>query len=94
MKFLSLTFLFTLLFSCQNSALEVEKVTPLEGEGMVRNDFGVIIDLREESELAQGLARPAKWHAMSKIVNGDSSWENFIKDHPKDKRDHGSGRSL
>jgi rhodanese-related sulfurtransferase len=85
MKLLSFSFLFTMLFSCQNNALEVESLTPLEGEGMVRNDFGVIIDLREKGELASGLAKPAKWFAMSKIVGGDSQWESFISDHPKDK---------
>ena len=68
-KFLPLLLLVTLVVACQGSA-ELKMVTPLEAYGMVRNDFGVLVDLREEAtSWAQGASKMPR----SKIISADPS---------------------
>lgn len=65
---------------------EVQIVNPKETYGMLRNDFAVLIDVREESEIADGMAEGAQWMPFtSKIEKNDPSWQQWAESLPKDK---------
>jgi rhodanese-related sulfurtransferase len=61
-------------------------MTPLEAYGMLRNDFAVLVDVREADELKDGMAAPAKWVPTSKIEKNDPEWQQFVAQLPKDKQ--------
>ncbi len=79
---LFILYIFLLVLTSCNGGPELKIVTPLEAYGMVRNDFGVLVDLRLDSKLiAQGaLLLPA-----SKIVAQDSSVVKIINKISKQK---------
>lgn len=64
----------------------VAQVSPKETEGLLRNDFAVLVDVREEDEIKDGMAAPAKWFPTSKIQADDPSWKEFVSKLPKDKQ--------
>ncbi|MCM2278584.1 MAG: rhodanese-like domain-containing protein [Oligoflexia bacterium] len=75
-------------FACTKSAVppSVAAVSPREVEGMLRNDFAVLIDVREEPEIKEGMADRALWFPTSKIEANDPSWKEFVAKLPKDKQ--------
>lgn len=65
---------------------EVQTVDPKETYGMLRNDFAVLIDVREQSEITEGMAEGAQWMPYtSKIEKNDPAWEKWAESLPKDK---------
>jgi rhodanese-related sulfurtransferase len=60
-------------------------MTPAEAFGQSRNDFAIIVDVREEDELKGGLAAPAVWMATSHYKANDAVWQQFVQKLPKDK---------
>lgn len=62
-------------------------MSPMEAMGELRNDFAVLVDVREDSEIKEsGMAEPAKWMPTSKINANDPEWQKFVQQLPKDKR--------
>lgn len=64
---------------------EVRSVEAQEVNGMLRNDFAVLVDVREEDEVKGGMAAPATWIPTSKIEADDPAWKDFVAKLPKDK---------
>lgn len=60
-------------------------MTPTEAEGMLRNDFAVLVDVREADEIKEGMAARAEWMPLSKIEANAPDWQDFVKKLPKDK---------
>lgn len=69
----------------KQSGAQVRQITPMEAMGEVRNDFAVVVDVREPSELTDGMAQPAQNMPMSKIEANDPAWQEFKNNLPKDK---------
>lgn len=83
---------FTLLIavafiSCTKSTkTEVGEITPLETMGMLRNDFAVLVDVREKSEIEEtGMAEGARWMPESEIRDQNPRWEKFVESLPRGK---------
>ena len=64
----------------------VAQVSVKEAEGLIRNDFAVLVDVREDDEIKSGMAAPARWFPTSKIEADDPSWKEFVSKLPKDKQ--------
>ena len=64
----------------------VEKISARETKGLLVNDFAVLVDVREEDEVKDGMAADAQWMPMSKIEADDPAWVAFQKKLPKDKK--------
>ena len=64
----------------------VEKISARESFGLLRNQFAVLVDVREEDEVTLGLASDAKWMPISKITANDPKWIEFREKLPKDKK--------
>ena len=79
-------FLLVAMMGCPSKKQTVQDVTPLEVAGLLRNDFAVLVDVREKDEVADGMAVDAKWMPLSKIEAGDPAWQDFLKNLPKDKQ--------
>ncbi len=73
-----------LLVSCLGGK-PVNSIAPLEAQGLLKNDFAVLVDVREESEVKDGMVQGALWWPKSKIDAGAPEWKAFIEKHPKDK---------
>jgi rhodanese-related sulfurtransferase len=85
LSLLSVLLLLTLA-SCTRGGGKVASVSPKEVEGLLRNDFAVLVDVREEDEVKGGMAAPAQWFATSKIQADDPAWKDFLAKHPKEKQ--------
>jgi rhodanese-related sulfurtransferase len=73
--------------SCEKKTMsQVPEVAPVEAMGLIRNDFALLVDVREADEIASGMAAPAKWIANSKIEADDASWKEFVASLPRDKQ--------
>ena len=59
---------------------------PKEAYGMLRNDFAVLLDVREENEISQGMVAGSLWMPFtSKIEKNAPEWESWRDTLPKDK---------
>lgn len=73
--------------ACTKGSGKVVGVSPTEAQGLLNNDFAVMVDVREDSEIQEsGMAAPAKHIPMSKIEAGDPAWKEFVANTPKDKQ--------
>lgn len=78
--------LFSMVGSCTRSQRQpVVSVTPMEAYGVIRNDFGVLVDVREADETREGMAAPARWMPYSKIGSNDPAWRDFLSQLSKEK---------
>jgi rhodanese-related sulfurtransferase len=68
------------------SAGQVRAVQPLEAFGMVKNDFAVIVDVREKEELAEGKVKGALWIPSREAEADSAEWKAFVAKLPKDKQ--------
>lgn len=64
----------------------VEKITALETKGLLVNGFAVLVDVREDDEVKDGMAADAQWMPLSKIEANSPEWAAFQKKLPKDKK--------
>ena len=64
----------------------VSSISPREALGEARNEFAIIVDVREKSELKDGFAEGAIWIPTSKIKNNDPEWTKFLESTSKDKK--------
>jgi rhodanese-related sulfurtransferase len=75
------------LSGCTPSHPSIQSVSPRETAGLLRNDFAVLVDVREEDELKkEGMAAPAQWIATSHIRANDEVWKAFVEKLPHDKQ--------
>ena len=64
----------------------VRNIEPREAFGMLRNDFAVLVDVREADEIANGMAEGAQWMPYnSKMLPNSPEFETWLKTLPKDK---------
>ncbi|MBY0472003.1 rhodanese-like domain-containing protein [bacterium] len=78
--------IFVGVVGCNKVSSKVRPVTAQEAYGMLRNDFAVLVDVREEEEVRDsGVAAPAKWIPMSKISSDSADWKSFVQTLSKDK---------
>ena len=68
------------------NAGEVHPVQPLEAFGLLKNDFAVIVDVREKDELAQGKVKGARWISSVDAEKDTPEWKDFVSKLPKDKQ--------
>lgn len=68
-------------FGALNGVLagSVTAVTPLEAEGLLRNDFAVLVDVREADETRSGMAARAVAMPLSKVEANSTEWQAFVK---------------
>lgn len=64
----------------------VVSISPRETEGLLRNEFAVLVDVREPDELKDGMAASARNIPTSKIVAGAPEWKEFLEKTSKDKQ--------
>lgn len=64
----------------------VSQVTPQEAYGSLKNGFAILVDVREQEEVRDGMAESAVWVPTSKIEARDVSWTQFVDKLPKDKQ--------
>lgn len=72
--------------ACTTSNKKIPPVTPTEAMGLIRNDFAVLVDVREESEVKEGMAEPAQWMPLGKIKANAPEWQALLAKTPKDKQ--------
>lgn len=70
--------------------LPVPSISPREAEGLLRNDFAVLIDVREKDEIAEGMAARGEWFPLSKAESSQpadqAEFKSFLAKLPKDKK--------
>ncbi|MGZ3696861.1 MAG: rhodanese-like domain-containing protein [Bdellovibrionota bacterium] len=76
----------TLVGCTSSSGSAPSRVTPQEAAGLQRNDFAVLVDVREADEIEHGMAQGALWMPTSKIEPSNPDWQAFIKKLPHDKQ--------
>lgn len=72
--------------SAGSAAKEVQAMNAMEAFGMIQNDFGVLVDVREESEVKEGMAAPALWFPTSQMKDDSAEWKAFLEKLPKNKK--------
>lgn len=75
-----------LTFSCTRHEGKVTQMPPMEAMGMLRNDFAVLIDVRNEDQQKDGIAQGALLMPSSKIEADGADWKEFLNRIPKEKR--------
>lgn len=89
MKFRTLLTAILVFFSaCLNSERKsgVNTITPIEAFGLMKNNFAVIVDVREKNEVIKGMVQGAVWIPTSKIKANAKEWKDFIAQSSKDKK--------
>ncbi|MFI5390280.1 MAG: rhodanese-like domain-containing protein [Bacteriovoracales bacterium] len=51
----------------------------------IQKHGAILLDVREKSELEEGMAKGAKSIPISQVKNEDKDWKNFLKETPKEK---------
>ncbi len=87
---IALIFLGLVLNGCRSKSpsipREVSTMTPREAFGELRNDFALLIDLREPGETQKGMAEPALNIPLSRIEKDDAAWAAFTSQMPSGKK--------
>jgi rhodanese-related sulfurtransferase len=78
MKIISLLFLGILSF-------QVLATSPREALQLVKSGKAVLVDVREENEIKDGMIESAKWFPLSKIES-DTNWKNDFTALTRDKK--------
>lgn len=88
--FATLLLAFINLVACtkqDKQSAEPTKMTAREAMGLVANDFGIIVDVREKEEIDQdGVAAPAKWLPLSTIEKDGEALNKLVQGLSKDKQ--------
>lgn len=63
-----------------------EDITAQQAATLVKEGKAILIDVREKSELAFGVAEPAQWIPTSKISANHADWTQFLTTTSKDKK--------
>src|SRR5687768_7203940 len=65
---------------------EVQALAPMEAMGELRNDFAILVDVREPDETEGGIAGPAILMPASHAEDNDQVWQDFVTTLPRDKK--------
>lgn len=60
-------------------------ITASKAAARVRDGSAVLVDVREDREVRDGMAEPARWMPLSRMNDGDPIWDDFLNGLPKDK---------
>lgn len=56
----------------------ISNITPAEVNQLIQSGEALLFDVREQEEVAEGMAEPAKWFPLSHMVDGAEEWEKFL----------------
>ena len=70
--------------SCSSKAADVRSISAREAYDLVRTDRAVLVDVREEGEVRNGMAEPARWFATTRAEDA-AAWNEFVAGLPRDK---------
>ena len=62
----------------------VRSISAREAYDLVRTNRAVLVDVREEDEVRNGMAEPARWFATTR-ADDSSAWREFVATLPRDK---------
>lgn len=68
-----------------STAMASDAIDPQGADRLLKGGRAVLIDIREKDEVAEGMAAPAQWLAMSEIQAESPKWQAFLKELKKDK---------
>lgn len=74
-----------LLLACTTTHAQKEKSLPERAAALASQGKAVIVDVREASEIKDGMVKGALWLPNSKIIENDPSVDTFIASLPKDQ---------
>src|SRR4051812_32883043 len=63
----------------------VRAISPSEAYGLLRNDFAVVIDIRELAALREGVVYSSKNNPLSTLATPEA-WSQFVSALPKEKQ--------
>jgi rhodanese-related sulfurtransferase len=69
---------------CSSKPDLVRPVTPREAHELVSGGQAVLVDVREQSEVRNGIAEGARWFATTKVSEA-AAWDGFVASLPRDK---------
>jgi rhodanese-related sulfurtransferase len=75
----------SLSFACTKGPKPVGALSPMEAAGLVRNDFGVLVDVREAGARGGKSAAQAVLLPLSAIAVSGEDWKALTRSVPKDK---------
>jgi rhodanese-related sulfurtransferase len=64
--------------ACQSSKIE-ESLSLQDAAALAKTGEVLILDVREKSEVENGMAQPAVWMPMSKIDANDPDWSTLVE---------------
>lgn len=53
-------------------------ITTIEANTLIQNNQAILVDIREASEIASGMAAPAVWYAKSNIDSNEQQFADFL----------------
>ena len=59
---------------------------PKEAYQEAKKGNAILVDVREQNEIQDGMAQGARWIPTSEIQAGGPQWQKFVSELPKDKR--------
>jgi len=66
-------------------APKVEKIEPKAAAELVEKKQATLVDVREQDEVAAGMAKPAQWFPLSKVKSDPEAFKAFLAKLPKGK---------
>lgn len=73
--------------ACEKKTPPVAEVSLSEAQGLLRNDFAVLLDAREREQVsATGMASGAVNLPKSEALSGSSDWQRFVDGAKGDKQ--------
>ncbi len=63
----------------------VRAISPSEAYGLLRNDFAIVIDIRELASLREGVVYSSKNNPLSTLATPEA-WSQFVSGLPKEKQ--------
>lgn len=61
------------------------EISPRDAFEKVSQGTAVLVDVREQDEIEEGMAAPAQWMPTSEIDENSPRWKGFIETLPKNK---------
>ncbi len=75
----------TILLALLISSAPVEKIEPKAAAALVEKNQATLVDVREEDEVTAGMAKPAQWFPLSKLMKDPAAFKEFLAKLPKGK---------
>lgn len=78
-------FLLMQIVACFSKEAKLRSVSPSEAQGLVVNDFAVVIDLSEKDGIQNKMKIKTIEYPISKLKSDQASFDNWVKSQPKKK---------